>query len=113
MDTDEESDEGNEACEMAFQSALEKAMDYCGDGAVERATGQFFGLDNDYDCGDVLADGLDAGSTMEETRQWVHCRSLELMEEKEITFERATKLAWDESEDEKQPSFDSSSGLDL
>lgn len=110
MDSDD-TDDSNEACEMAFQSALEKAMDYCGDGAVERATGQFFGLDNDHDCETVLEEGLDAGATMAETRQWVHCRAVQLMGE-ETSFEAATKQAWEESEDERQPDL-KSGGLDL
>lgn len=98
--------EDNDVCQYAVESAVQKGMEMCSDGeAREEAAKPFFGLERgeDIDCTAVLAGGLDASSTLEETRKWVHCRSNALFSEKDVGFEEATKRAWGEAADERQP----------
>jgi len=109
-----EANDDEEVCQMVFESAFDKGAEMCSESGLRSIIRDRLNLPEDIDADDILDYGLDASSTLEETRKWVYARTAELVIDEDVPLRKAERRAWQEAEDERQPSFASNStSLDL
>lgn len=95
----------DDACAIATEVALEKAMERCGsEEAVRRQIGEMMGLpvdEPDPDCEAALEEGLDESTLASSrgTRQWVMCRAWQVYKDGDATLRGAIQQAWAEVEE--------------
>ena len=112
-ETGQTDSEGEEVCQMVFESAFDKGAEMCSESGLRSIIRDRLNLPDDVDAERVLNDGLDASATLEETRKWVYARTAEMVIDDDVALRKAEQRAWQEAEDERQPSFSGSGGLDL
>ena len=90
----------DEACEVAMQVASEKAMDACGDeDAIRAQIARMVGIREDEEVDKAYIMSLTPGDDTPEafSNKWVYCRSLEILDEENVTIHTAVEQAWDEA----------------
>lgn len=94
----------DDRCRVITEVAIEKAMEKCGsEEAVHNQLRRLVGIDDDGvdpDCDAALERGLDVETlaNTRATRQWVLCRSWELVTDEEKTISGAVQQAWAEAQ---------------
>jgi len=94
----------DEQCRVITEVAVQKAMNQCGsERAVRKQLQRIVGLEVDDDWDDNCDQTLNKGLTMSvlkngrRTREWVMCRSWQLVSEEEMSISAATERAWAEA----------------
>lgn len=95
-------DDDVERCMTALEAVSDVAMEHCTDPeVVQKAIGRFLGVEPDANCEAALAEGLNEETCRDfrGLRQWVLCRSHQLVDEEGAPMSTAVGDAWDEAKE--------------
>lgn len=95
-------DDEVERCMTALEAVSDVAMEHCTDPeVVQEAIGRLLGVEPDVNCGAALDEGLDESTCRDfrGLRQWVLCRSHQLVDEDGTPMSTAVGQAWDEAKE--------------
>lgn len=91
-----------EECRMAIEAAMGVAMDHCVDEEeVTAGIGRILGVEPDINCELALREGLDEQTcgNLLGVRQWVMCKTHDILQNDDVTFSQAIEQAWGEAGD--------------
>lgn len=91
------------ACNTAYDAGRSKALnDYCDDVEVADVMLDDFALPGDTDDPQsILNRGMDADSSMRETREWVYARTVQLITQADEDVTSAKSQAWGEASEQR------------
>lgn len=101
--SDNQQDGVDDMCSTSMSVAVEKGLEMCNDPeATARAIRPFFGLDSfgEIDREQVLAEGIDATSSMTDVQTWVYSRTVQLLQSGESDLYDAMDEAWEEANEQ-------------
>lgn len=102
MATNADAPDQAEECRLAIEAAMGVAMDHCVDESqVTEGISRMLGVEPDVNCELAMREGLDDQTcgNLRGVRQWVMCKTLDIIENDGVAFSEAIEMAWDEARD--------------